>query len=400
MTTTAAATAPHTPPPGTRAPGDAGTSRQPGTARPGAQEHGPEGPGTELSGNATPGTAASGNATPGTGASGNAMPGSAEPAAGKPALGGAGGPEAGATASAIRRHELAAFLRHRREHIRPEQVGLPRGRRRRTPGLRREEVAQLSSVGVTWYTWLEQARDIHVSAQVLDALARALLLDSSERAHLFRLGGEPDPSPGTNCAGVTPAQRAVLEQLEPFPACLQNSRYDILAYNRTYGLLLCDLDTVPPENRNCLVLAFTDETWRSSIVHLEATHRLMAAKLRSAMAGHLADPSWKALLGRLRKESPEFRAVWDLHEVVDPGDKRKEFRNMYVGPLTLDHTDLWLGPQVGARMVTYAPADEASRIGLERLQAIAEGRNPRGTAAPAPAPVSASAPVAVPASVP
>ncbi|NEE58031.1 helix-turn-helix domain-containing protein, partial [Streptomyces sp. SID8455] len=86
-----------------------------------------------------------------------------------------------------------------RERITPEQVGLVRGRRRRTPGLRREEVAQLSAVGVTWYTWLEQARDIQVSAQVLDALARALLLDPSERAHLFALSEAPDPAPGTEC---------------------------------------------------------------------------------------------------------------------------------------------------------------------------------------------------------
>ncbi|WP_258572579.1 helix-turn-helix transcriptional regulator [Streptomyces sp. KM273126] len=274
--------------------------------------------------------------------------------------------------SAVRRHELAAFLRHRREHITPEQVGLPRGRRRRTPGLRREEVAQLSAVGVTWYTWLEQARDIQVSVQVLDALARTLLLDSSEREHLFNLAGAVDPSPGKNCSSVTPAQRAILEQMEPFPACLQNSRYDILAYNRTYGLLLCDLAAVPPEDLNCIVLAYTHEEWRSSIVHLEETTRFMAAKLRAAMAGHLADPAWKTLLNRLHTESAEFREAWDRHEVVAGArSKRKQFVNAHVGPLTLDHTDLWLGPSSGPRMVTYAPVDEESRERLEKLHALA-----------------------------
>ena len=124
---------------------------------------------------------------------------------------------ASASPAEIRRHELAAFLRHRREHIAPEQVGLPRGRRRRTPGLRREEVAQLSAVGVTWYTWLEQARDIQVSVQVLDALARALLLDPSERSHLFQLAGAVDPTPATVCPSITPAIRQVLAQLEPVP---------------------------------------------------------------------------------------------------------------------------------------------------------------------------------------
>ncbi|WP_208641351.1 helix-turn-helix domain-containing protein [Streptomyces africanus] len=282
-------------------------------------------------------------------------------------------PEASGDAD-VRRHELAAFLRSRRERIAPEQVGLPRGRRRRTPGLRREEVAQLSAVGVTWYTWLEQARDIQVSVQVLDALARALLLDPSERAHLFRLAGAADPTPATTCPSVTPAMRALLEQVEPFPACLQNSRYDILAHNRTYGLLLCDLDAVPPEDRNCMVLSYTHAEWQSSIVHLEETQRLMAARFRAAMAGHLAEPAWTMLLKRLRTESPAFRAAWDRHEVVAHRTKRKEFLNRHVGRITVDHADFWLTPGTGPRIVTYVPADQDSRERLERLQAIALSR--------------------------
>ncbi|NEB04351.1 helix-turn-helix transcriptional regulator [Streptomyces sp. SID13726] len=276
-----------------------------------------------------------------------------------------------ASAAEVRRHELAAFLRHRREHIAPEQVGLVRGSRRRTPGLRREEVAHLSAVGVTWYTWLEQARDIQVSVQVLDALARALRLDPSERSHLFQLAGAVDPTPATVCPSITPAIRQVLRQLEPVPACVQNSRYDILAYNRTYGLLLCDLDAVPPEDRNCMVLSYTNADWRSSIVHLSEAHRLMAARLRATMAGNLAEPGWKMLLKRLRCESPEFREVWDRHEVVEHRGRRKEFMNRYVGRVTVDHTDLWLGPETGPRMVTYAPVDEESRRRLEKLHAIA-----------------------------
>ncbi|CCK30196.1 XRE family transcriptional regulator [Streptomyces davaonensis JCM 4913] len=274
----------------------------------------------------------------------------------------------------IRRHELAAFLRHRREHIAPEQVGLPRGRRRRTPGLRREEVAQLSAVGVTWYTWLEQARDIQVSVQVLDALARALLLDAGERGHLFQLAGAVDPTPATTCPSATPALRAVIEALEPMPACIQNSRYDILAYNRTYGLLLCDLDEIPPEDRNCIVLSYTNDEWRSSIVHLEETQRLMAARFRAAMAGHLAEPAWKMLLKRLRTESPEFRQAWDRHEVITHRTKRKEFLNRHVGRVLVDHTDLWLSPDVGPRVVTYVPADEESRLRLKKLHDIARAR--------------------------
>lgn len=271
----------------------------------------------------------------------------------------------------VRRQELAGFLRSRRERITPEQVGLPRGRRRRTPGLRREEVAQLSAVGVTWYTWLEQARDIQVSPQVLDALARALLLDRSERSHLFSLAGAVDPAPGTECPSITPALREMLWQLDPIPACVQNSRYDILAYNRTYGRLLCDLDAVAPENRNCMLLSYTDENWRASVVDLPEMNRVMAAKFRASMAEHLAEPAWKALLKRLETASPEFREIWARHEVVGPGGRTKLFRNARVGLVRLDHTDLWLGPSTGPRMVTYVPADEESRERLERLHALA-----------------------------
>ncbi|MET7644755.1 helix-turn-helix transcriptional regulator [Streptomyces sp. NPDC005426] len=276
----------------------------------------------------------------------------------------------GASGTEIRRHELADFLRSRRERITPEQVGLVRGPRRRTPGLRREEVAQLSAVGVTWYTWLEQARDIQVSPQVLDALARALLLDRSERTHLFSLAGAVDPAPGTDCPSITPALRTMLRQLEPIPACVQNSRYDVLAHNRTYGRLLCDMDAVAPEDRNIMLLSYTNEEWRSSVMDIAEVNRLLTAKFRAAMAEHLAEPSWKALLERLEAESADFREIWARHEVVGAGGRSKIFRNAHVGLLRLETTDLWLGPSAGPRLVTYAPRDEETRERLERLQAL------------------------------
>ncbi len=128
---------------------------------------------------------------------------------------------------------------------------------------------------------------------------------------------------------------------------------------------------MPPEDRNCLILSYTNDEWRSSIVHLAETQRVMAARFRTAMAGHLAEPAWKMLLDRLHEQSPEFRAAWDRHEVVAHRTKRKEFRNRYVGRLTVDHTDLWLGPESGPRMVTYVPADDTTRERLEALHAIA-----------------------------
>ncbi len=267
----------------------------------------------------------------------------------------------------VRRHELAAFLRSRRERITPEQVGLPRGRRRRTPGLRREEVAHLSAVGVTWYTWLEQARDIQVSPQVLDALAGALLLDPTERSHLFALAGAADPHPEASCSAVTPTLRRLLDQLEPVPAAIQNSRYDFLAHNRTFGQLFCDLDALPREDRNSLWLAFTNEDFRASVTDLPEVMRALAGKLRAAMAEHLAEPAWKELVRRLEEASPEFRELWARHEVVAPGGRVKMIRNARVGLLSFEHTNLWLGPNAGTHLVTYVPVDDATQAGVARL---------------------------------
>ncbi|MGI5352299.1 helix-turn-helix transcriptional regulator [Streptomyces sp. CA-250714] len=279
-------------------------------------------------------------------------------------------PETRAPADSVRREELAAFLRSRRERIAPEQVGLPRGPRRRTPGLRREEVAQLSAVGVTWYTWLEQARDIQVSAQVLDSLSRALMLDSSERAHLFALAGTADPTPANETTVLPSGIRKLLTQLEPFPACVQNARYDILAYNRTYGRLLGDLDAHPPEDRNCMWLAFTDPDWAAAMPDREETIRLMAARFRSRMAEHLAEPAWKALLKRMERSSPEFRELWERHEVARAVDQTKRFRNPHVGMLSFTYHGLWLGPAEGARLGTYVPRDEETQARVERLHEL------------------------------
>lgn len=273
----------------------------------------------------------------------------------------------------IRRRELANFLRSRRERITPEDVGLPNGRRRRTPGLRREEVAQLSAVGVTWYTWLEQARDIQVSAQVLDSVARALLLDPTERAHLFVLAGVPDPEPGKECPYVTPSLLAVMEQLEPLPACVMNSRYDFLAYNRPYARLVDDLDALPPEDRNLMWLLFTHPAWRSAVVDRDEVVRRCTAQFRLAMAEHVAEPVWKLLVKRLQQASPEFRELWRRHEVVQPSNTTKRFLNARVGLLHLQHTGMWLAQRGGSRMSVYTPMDEETRVRLEKLLVPAAG---------------------------
>jgi transcription regulator MmyB-like protein/helix-turn-helix protein len=267
-----------------------------------------------------------------------------------------------------RRDELAGFLRSRRERLTPEEVGLPRGRRRRTPGLRREEVSQLAAIGTTWYTWLEQGRDIQVSAEVLDAIARTLRLDQSEREHLFALAGAVDPSPAAAYTPVTDSLRVLLEQVLPLPACVQNGRYDLLAYNRSFSRLMCDLDSIAPEDRNVIWLGFMNEQWKSTLVELERTQRLMAAKFRATMAENLGDPAWKALLSRLQNASPEFCEYWDRHEVERPGNQVKLYRHPVHGLLQLSATSLWTEPSSNRpRLVTYTPLDEETREKLPFL---------------------------------
>jgi transcriptional regulator with XRE-family HTH domain len=271
------------------------------------------------------------------------------------------------TPDEVRRRALATFLRSRRERITPEQVGLPLGGRRRTPGLRREEVAQLAGVGVTWYTWLEQGRDINVSEQVLDAIAGTLHLDPIERAHLYTLAGAGEPRIDQQCRAISDPLRLMLRQLEPFPASIQNARTDILAYNRSYDALMSGISQFPHEERNALTLAFTDPTWRKSIVDWEDAGPRLVSTFRAAMAAHIAEPSWKSLVKRLRAESPEFDALWDQHEISSPENRTKRFLHPVLGLLRLDYTHLWLGPRSELVLKSYTPADPDTAAKLAEL---------------------------------
>jgi transcriptional regulator with XRE-family HTH domain len=271
-------------------------------------------------------------------------------------------------ADEIRRRELAAFLRSRRERITPECVGLISSRRRRTPGLRREEVAQLAGVGVTWYTWLEQGRDINASPQVLDAIARTLEFDAQERSHLFTLAGTADTSATTRCARLSPAVELVLDRLEPYPALAVNARFDILAYNRVWASTFPAIESLPPEEQNCLWLLFTDPRWRRTAVDWDESAARMVAQYRAAMAEHVAEPAWKNLIARLQRASLEFAEMWARHDVRGPENAVKRIQHPTAGLLRLEYTYLWLDPGLGTRIVAYTPADARTAARLETLQ--------------------------------
>ncbi|MEU1134313.1 helix-turn-helix transcriptional regulator [Streptomyces sp. NPDC005900] len=283
-----------------------------------------------------------------------------------------GGAARGAGAD-IRRRELAAFLRSRRERVTPEQAGLPRGPRRRTPGLRREEVAQLSSVGVTWYTWLEQARPITVSAQVLDAVARALLMDPGERAHLFALAGAVDPRPEAGRPALSAPVRRLMHRIAPYPATVQNGRYDVLAHNRSWTHVFGDFDAMEPRDRNCLWLLATSRRWRETCLDRDEMLRDLTAKFRASMTEHGAEPGWKELRDRLLAQSAEFRELWERHEVATMVPHVKRYRHPRVGLLRLEHRMLWTAPVARAhRLIAYVPADDETEERLERLAELSQ----------------------------
>ncbi|MEU9124172.1 helix-turn-helix transcriptional regulator [Streptomyces sp. NPDC048506] len=295
------------------------------------------------------------------------------------------------TAAASRRGELARFLRLRRERIAPEDVGLPGGPRRRTPGLRREEVAQRAGVGVAWYTWLEQGRAINPSVQVLDAIARALLLDPAEREHLHRLADVPG---ALSCAPAreslppeAAALKTILDSLSPLPASVVTADYDVLVFNDAYAALDPRMVLLPPADRNVLWRLFTADEESQPLVDWEREVSFMVGHLRAEFGRRLNDPRWRAYIRRLSDASPVFADMWARHEVSAPATHRKGFRTVDGRTVTITATGFTTTTVPDAKMWVYTPADDyaARTIGelLDRYREIgaaglvADGAGPR-----------------------
>ncbi|HET9051797.1 MAG TPA: helix-turn-helix transcriptional regulator, partial [Candidatus Dormibacteraeota bacterium] len=270
---------------------------------------------------------------------------------------------------------LASFLRTRRDRITPEAAGLPNGHRRRTPGLRREEVAQLAGVGLTWYTWLEQGRDINVSPTVLCAIARALRLDPAERAHLFLLAGQPPPT-GFTEEGVRPEHRRVLERWEPFPAYIINRRWDVLAHNRPTALLFFDYERPPTGVRNGIWAMFRVPSRRTTVVDWLSCAEKMVATFRAEAAQHLDEPEFRSLVAELEAESPEFAELWRRHDVRGRTHGVKRLRTPRLGALEFEHTAYEISDQPGCRLVLYTPADRRTERVFESLDLDGEAQAP------------------------
>lgn len=271
----------------------------------------------------------------------------------------------------ISRAELAAFLRSRRDRLRPEDVGLPRGARRRVPGLRREEVAVLAHVGTTWYAWLEQGRDVHPSEEVLAAIADALLLRSEERAHLFRLAGYPARAASPGVGAMDARLRETLDALSPLPAMVADALGYWHSFNAGYRYLIADAHALvgSPADANCTVQSLRNPAWRRALADDPHYWRLHVAKLRTAFAEVPDDPRWPAFLERLR-EWEEFAQAWDSGEVMREATTRKVFDNPYVGRLELYAVGLAVMEDRRLTLTVFQPADAVTRSRLEHLDEL------------------------------
>jgi transcriptional regulator with XRE-family HTH domain len=273
-------------------------------------------------------------------------------------------------AQAARRAELAVYLRARRAQLAPLDVGLPEGSasgRRRTPGLRREEIAQLSGVGVTWYTWLEQGRDISASVQVIDALARALLLTDDEHRHLRELAGLSPPEPPVSAVDMLPRLQRLVDAEAPCPASVYDEHYDYLVWNEPYAVVRHDPGTLPANRRNMLWMMFTAPENRARMVRWESAARAVLSQFRVAAGRRPGDPRFTELVEALSEASPQFRGWWAEHPVRYFRPAVIGVRHPSAGLIRLEMFQLRLVDQPGLVMVVQVPVGETS---LARVRSL------------------------------
>ncbi|MBD0695312.1 helix-turn-helix domain-containing protein [Streptomyces sp. CBMA123] len=256
------------------------------------------------------------------------------------------------------RTELSEFLRSRRARLRPEDVGLPEGAgRRRVPGLRREELAQLAGVSTAYYTRLEQGHGENVSAAVLDAIARVLRLGPAERDHLGRLTEPARRRPGRAAAArpqrVRPALRQLLDSMEGVPAYVLGRRLDIIAWNRLGTALLGDYGAMPPEQRNMAWHVFLDPAARALFEDWEGKASDVVGLLRLDAGRYPDDPGLASLVGELSVKSEDFRRLWATYRIKDKAHGTKRLRHPVVGPLSLQYETLRPAGDTDQVLVAY-----------------------------------------------
>jgi transcriptional regulator with XRE-family HTH domain len=255
---------------------------------------------------------------------------------------------------------LGSYLRDRRMKLDPAAFGFP-PERRRTPGLRREEVAQRANISPTWYTWLEQGRGGAPSADVLNRISRAIMLTDVEREHLFLLGlGRLPEVRYHENEGVTPRLQRVLDVLDPSPALIRTATWNVVAWNRAATIMLGDYGSLPPHQRNVLRIIFLDPLARAVQYDWEsvARHLVGAFRVDAARAGAAADV--EPLVDELCRLSPEFKAMWRDNDVRGShGEAVKHIRHPVLGPLAFEYSAFSVDGRTDLSMVVFNPATPA-----------------------------------------
>lgn len=275
----------------------------------------------------------------------------------------------GAAADEARREALAQFLRARRESLQPEDIGVERRGRRRVKGLRRHEVADAAAVSLTWYTWLEQGRDIHTTPQVIEALARALQLDDSGRSHLRRLAGLRPNACRAGRTSVADSLIALVDSLLPNPAQLMLPTTDLVAWNSAYACLFVDPSTLVPQDRNAMWIQLMRPEFAHRLDDWETETRLAAGRFRAEAAKYPGDPQFARIIGRLSTESEVFRSIWKRHEVQDSTDQAIVITQPDVGAVRVRLVQLRPLDQPHLLLNVYMLDDDESRDRLGRLLA-------------------------------
>lgn len=254
---------------------------------------------------------------------------------------------------------LGQLLRSRRERLVPADVGLPGGRRRRTAGLRREEVALLANLSATYYTFLEQGRPVRPSEQVLDALAAALRMSAAERRYLHVLAYGPDGTGQAPPERIDPGVADLVQRLEPDPTIVKGRRWDVLASNPAARELFTDWEALPVDERNLVRWMFTADRARVVYLEWESEARAMLGRFRLAAARYPDDPDFRALIADLRRDSEHVRDWWPRHDVTGIGSGSKKLRHPRLGPVDYCHVVLQVADHPDQTLVTYSPARPA-----------------------------------------
>lgn len=265
-------------------------------------------------------------------------------------------------------NRLGVYLKDRRARLDPGALGFPMNRRR-TPGLRREEVAQRANISATWYAWLEQGRGGAPSADVLDRIARALMLTDVEREHVFLLGlgRPPEIRYRAGGEGVEPRLQRVLDGMEASPAMVKTATWDIVAWNRAAAIVLTDYGALPAGQRNVLRLMFRESRVRAAQHDWESVARFVVAAFRADVARAGAESEVRQLVEELSLTSPEFRAFWAENDVGAHGGGAKRLRHPMLGELVLEYSAFAVDGRPDLGMVVYNPV---SREDADRIRAL------------------------------